>query len=511
MKKRHYITLIAAVLAAVVPPCGHSAERKPNIILFLVDDMGWMDCEPYGSQYYETPNLTRLAKQGMRFTQAYAAPACSPTRASILTGQSTARHGVTGALCHLPPKVWRPYPPAAPPTVEHLRPNGELFLDPGLPTLAQSLKAAGYHTGHFGKWHLGLLRENWPDRYGFDEIWHCAPDPAPPSYFSPYGVHPDGEPSPRHKVGNITDGPEGEHITDRLTEEAIGFITANKDRPFYLSLWHYSVHSPFEGKEEEMQYFAKKTDPTGRQGNPIMASMLKTMDDGLGRVLDCLDELDIAENTLLVFLSDNGGPKTNLSRKPADNPARLAYDRWAHGLPATNNEPLRAGKLHVYEGGIRVPLIVRWPGQVAAGSVRDDLVAAEDLFPTVLDLLDLPAPEGGVFDGVTFLPALTGKGDSARREVFTWWPYMVGAGGKLPPVSYPGAALRSGDWKLIRFFEDPSDAPRIQLYNLRDDIGETNNLAAKHPERVAELSARIDEILADSGARLPKPNPAFKK
>ncbi|SVA62417.1 uncharacterized protein METZ01_LOCUS115271, partial [marine metagenome] len=264
------------------------AADKPNVVLFLVDDMGWMDCGVYGSKYYETPHMDKLAKQSMLFTDAYAHPLCSPTRASILSGQYPSRHGITTASGHQParPEGQSRYPKGAPRNKPFLYAASKNYLDPKLITLPEVLREAGYSTGHFGKWHIGLAREHWPEKHGFQVAFHAQPSPGPPrgNYFSPYGVKLNAEPSPRSPGGTITDGPKGEYITDRLTDESIAFIEANKDKPFYLNLWHYGVHGPWGHKEEYTKEFAKKKDPRGEQRNPIMASMLKSIDQSLGRV-----------------------------------------------------------------------------------------------------------------------------------------------------------------------------------------------------------------------------------
>jgi arylsulfatase A-like enzyme len=283
------------------------------------------------------------------------------------------------------------YPAKASPDQQFIYPHSKRFLDPQLDTLAEVLRDAGYHTGHFGKWHLGLSQEHWPAQHGFEVAFHAEPSPGPSSYFSPYGVHKSGEPSPRHHVGTITDGPEGEYITDRLTDEAIKFVEANKGEPFFLNFWHYAVHGPWGHKEECTKQFANKTDPRGHQKNPIMASMLKSVDESLGRVLDKLDELGLTENTLFIFYSDNGG--NTHSNMPGSRGMNVKeghpkwnfvqdWRKWAGAQPPTNNAPLREGKGRIYEGGQRVPLMVRWPGNVEAGSVSDAIVGPIDLYPT---------------------------------------------------------------------------------------------------------------------------------
>ena len=271
---RHGNLAWAFLALAVLNSTGIGAD-KPNIVLFLVDDMGWMDSSAYGSEYYETPNMERLAEQAMRFTDAYAVPLCSPSRATILSGQYSARHGVTSASGHRPAAAAgvSHYAGKASPASRFLYPNRKNFLDPAILTIAEVLRDSGYRTGHFGKWHLGISPEHRPDQHGFETIWFCVPDPGPPSYFSPYGVTADGRPTGKQKVGNITDGPEGEYITDRLTDEAIRFLEAHQDEPFYLNLWQYGVHGPWGHKEEYTAEFAKKTDPRGHQHNAIMASI----------------------------------------------------------------------------------------------------------------------------------------------------------------------------------------------------------------------------------------------
>jgi arylsulfatase A-like enzyme len=500
----------AALLGIGAVAQAAQAAEQPNIIFFLVDDMGWMDCGFNGSQYYETPNMDRLAKQGMCFTQAYAQPLCSPTRASILTGQYSARHRITSATGHQPPQASDDalMPKEARPNVPLLMPDSKNFLEPSQLTLAEVLRDAGYHTAHIGKWHLGLTQPHWPERQGFEVAFHAEPSPGPASYFSPYGVVPDGAPGGKQHVGTVTDGPAGEYITDRLTDEAVAFIARNKDRPFFLNLWQYGVHGPWGHKEAYTAAFAKKTDPRGAQGNPIMASMLKSVDESLGRVLATLDELKLAERTIIVFYSDNGGNVHSNTpddekgkRRKADDTRLLDWRKWAGDRPPTCNAPLRDGKGRLYEGGIRVPLVVRWPGRVAAGATSDAVVGCIDMYPTLLELAGLSVPAAQKVDGVSFAGVLRGTGALARDAYFTWFPHLV-----------PGVAVRRGDWKLIRRFEPrPQDYEGLfELFNLKDDLSETKNLAAQMPEKVKELDALIDAFVKDTGALYPQPNPAYK-
>ncbi len=316
----------------------HQPAAKPNIVLFLVDDMGWMDSTPYGSQYYETPNMKRLERQSMRFTDAYAVPLCSPTRASILSGQYSARHRVTAATGHRPaaPASASPYPAKASPDERFIYARSKNYLDLDLVTLAEVLHSAGYRTGHFGKWHLGLSPAHWPEKHGFVVAFHAEPSPGPNSYFSPYGVNNGGEPKAKYHVGTITDGAEGEYITDRLTDEAIRFVENHKNEPFFLNFWHFAVHGPWGHKEEYTKRFAKKTDPRGQQHNPIMASMLKSVDESLGRVMDKLDELGLTDNTLFIFYSDNGGnTHSNVPGSGAISPAAIpSASGWRSSPPS---------------------------------------------------------------------------------------------------------------------------------------------------------------------------------
>ncbi len=505
--------LLASLIALYfLPVSAISAEPKPNIVFFLVDDMGWMDSSVYGSEYYETPNMERLAKQSMRFTNAYAQPLCSPCRASILSGQHPSRHGVTTASGHRPPLAEgeSPYKEKAAPNVEWLFPASKNYLEPDIVTVGEALKEAGYRTGHFGKWHLGLMPQHWPEEQGFETTWHCAPDPGPPSYFSPYGVQPDGRPTGKTRVGNITDGTEGEYITDRLTDEALAFLEAHQDEPFFLNLWQYGVHGPWGHKEEYTSKFATKTDPRGEQANPIMASMLKSVDDSLGRVLDKLDELALTENTLFMFYSDNGGnvhsnrpetAKTDLIQPGTEEYAALEdWRKWAGDEGPTNNAPLRAGKGRLYEGGIRVPLMVRWPGKIAEGTVSDAIVASVDLYPTILGALNVAPPVNQLQDGYSFLEVLTGERSATEREaLFIWFPSH-------------GGALREGDWKLIRRHQKTEEYPEgFELFNLRDDIGETTNLASKMPGRVRLMDARLQKFLDETSRLPPRRNPSYSE
>ncbi len=470
-------------------PKPNAAEtRRPNVVFFLVDDMGWVDSGVYGSQYYETPHIDRLASRGMLFTNAYAAnPLCSPTRASILTGKYPARLGiVAGARRRRSMATNTP----------RLLPESRRFLDPGEYTLAEALGEAGYRTGHFGKWHLGVAEGHWPEHHGYDVAWHGVPDAgpsAPNGYFSPYSF----------EAGNIEPGPKGEYIVDRLTDEVLSFIEDNRDRMFFASVWQYGVHGPWDHKEEYTKQFVDKKDPRGQQGNPVMASMLKSVDESLGRIVDKLDELGLIDNTIILFTSDNGGNvHSNTRTDERKAMADLAQPRWrwlasyrryAQYLPPTNNYPLRFGKGTLYEGGVRVPLIVSWPGAIPMATTSSEVVSSIDYYPTLLALLGLQAKEGVLFDGISLAPVLRDPGRKLDREaVFNFFPPEGGL------LSAGGVTIRSGEWKLIRWFQAAPDQPsHHELFNLTDDPGETKNLAATRPAKVRELDAQIDLFLKD--------------
>lgn len=480
-----------------------SAAQKPNIVLFLADDMGWMDSGVYGSKYYETPNMDRFATTAMRFTNAYSQPLCSPTRGSLLTGQYTARHGITTASGHQPPQPagHKFLPDRAPANVEMLTPESKNYLEPAQITLAETLRSAGYRTAHIGKWHLGLTRPHWPEQQGFDVAFHCHPDPGPPGeYFSPYGVTAEGNPNAKNRVGTITDGPKGEYIVDRQADEAVKFIQGSKGGPFFLNLWCYGVHGPWGHKEEYTKAFMAKKDPTGRQGNPIMASMLKSVDECFGRILDELKTQGLLDNTIIIFNSDNGGNTHSNTVADGRKSANEDWQKWAGLQPPTMNTPLRDGKGTLYEGGTRVPLMWSWAGKIRPGTLSETVVGPIDVYPTVIDLAGIPRPEQQKFDGVSYARVLKSEGDLDRAAYFNYHPHagLHRAG---------GVWARSGDFKLLRWFGNPNTH---ELYNLREDLSEANDLSAKMPEKVQEMSRLIDGFLAGTGALYPRPNPAYK-
>lgn len=483
LKRREFIKLAGAAACSAVLASGclsNEYDSKPNFLFILADDMGWMDSDLYGSQYYKTPNLQALAKRGMTFTNAYAAsPLCSPTRASIMTGKYPNRVGITTPACHLPPLEpgQSLMPEKAPVGHKMITPESKRYLPLEEYTIGEAFKDAGYKTGFIGKWHLGLQQKYWPGNQGF-EFDLGAPNPGPPSYFSPY------------HMDNIPNGPDGEYITDRITDETLDFLEKNQNDPFMLCLWHFAVHAPFQAKDDITQKYQDTKDPRGKQGCAIMASMLQSLDESIGRIMTKLDELNLSDNTVIVFVSDNGG---NM------------YDE-VNGLPPTNNFPLRGGKGNSYEGGSRVPCIVVWPETVKPDSKCREVISTIDFYPTLLEMAKIKPNAKQIFDGVSVVPLLKGRSKLDREAIFCHFPHYI-------PATYnlPCTWVRKGDWKLIRIYgEGPDRSNKYELYDLKTDIEEKKNLAAKYPEKVKELDKLIDTFLVETGSLIPRPNPAYK-
>ena len=449
-----------------------SNPKKPNIVLILADDLGWSDLGCYGSEFYETPVLDQLAREGMRFTDAYSASCvCSPTRASLLAGKSPARLHLTD---------WLPGRPDQPSQKLH-RPNFQTFLPKEERTLAEILREEGYATACIGKWHLGDAPDTWPEQQGFDLNIAGSGKGNPTSYFSPYALP------------NLPDGPQGEYLTDRLTKEALRFMEKNRKRPFFLYFPLYAVHTPLQAKSSQVEkYKAKAATASNRtkpnflsdlgrevrqvQNDPTYAAMVKNMDENVGSLIEKLKSLGLEKNTIVLFTSDNGGLSTQ-------------------GGAPTSNLPLRAGKGWLYEGGVRVPLVVRWPGVTQPGSVCRQPVTSTDLFFTVLKAAGLAwAPERDR-DGVDLLSALRGEG-LEERPLFWHYPHYSNQGGS------PHGAVRLGNWKLVEWFEDM----RVELYDLANDLGEKRNLATQNPEVVASLVSRLHEWRQRMGAQMPTDN-----
>ena len=470
------------LLAGFAACCGFAQARQPNVVFILADDLGWSDTTLYGTtRYYQTPNIERLAKRGMTFSRAYSAsPLCSPTRSAVLTGLSPARTGITTPNCHLPEVVLEAKPgKSAAPNQKSIQPDPVTRLKPDYRTLAESLKDAGYATGHFGKWHLGPEPYS-PLQQGFDVDVPHHPGPGPAGSFVAPWKFKDFDHDPA-----IPD----QHIEDRMAKEAVAFIEKNQERPFYLNYWMFSVHAPFDAKKALIEKHRARVNPADPQRSPTYAAMIESMDDAIGTLIDTLDRLHLSEQTIIIFTSDNGGNMYN----------------EVDGTTPTSNVPLRGGKATVYEGGTRVPCVIAWPGRTAPQSRSEAMIQSEDYYPTLLAGLNLSAAPGQRFDGISILPALKGE-PLARDAVFQYFPHNPAVPDWLPPA----VSVHQGDWKLIRIFHGgDAGGHRWKLFNLRDDLGEQNDLAASQPERVASLDALIEKFLTETQAVRPAPNPAF--
>jgi arylsulfatase A-like enzyme len=456
-----YHLLLAAFVIALPPAATFAADRPPNVILILIDDMGWTDLTCYGSKFYETPNIDRLAASGMRLTNGYSAcTVCSPTRAAIMTGKYPARLHITDWIAG----SLRPYAKLKVPDWRQYLPHEEI-------TIAETFKAGGYTTCHIGKWHLGG-EPYWPTTQGFDiNIAGCHAG-SPPSYFFPYRNNALALPG-------LAEGKPGEYLTDRLTDEAIAFISASKDKPFFLYLPFYAVHTPLQAKPEKIAKYQAKARPENPQHHATYAAMIESLDEGIGRLMAHLDQLKLREQTIVVFTSDNGGLELN---------------------EVTANDPLRAGKGSAYEGGVRVPLVVSYPPAIRKGATSDVPAMSIDLFPTLVELCGLaPQREKPAWDGVSVAPALLEKGPVNRDTLYWHYPHYH------PGGATPYSAVRSGDWRLVEFQEDG----KVELYNLKDDIGESKDLAGLQPKKRDDLLAMLRNWRTEVGAQMPAPNPNY--
>lgn len=436
---------------------------RPNIIFILADDLGYTDLACYGSKYYQTPHIDRLAAEGMRFTDGYTCgPNCQPTRAALMSGQYGPRTGVytVGGIDRF---NWRS---------RSLRPVdnvAQLPLDKV--TIAQALKDVGYATGMFGKWHLGDHGPQHPGQRGFDEAIVAA------------GKHFDFKPNPPVSY------PEGTYLADFLTDKAVGFIRGHRDEPFFLYLPHFGVHSPWQAREDWIARFKDKP-ASGGHHDPVYAAMIASVDESVGRILATLDELDLDKRTLVIFSSDNGGVG--------------GYERegLTRARNVTDNAPLRGGKGMLYEGGIRVPYIFRWPEKIAPGTTCTQPIISVDLYPTLLEVIRARPRADYVLDGVSYLDLLTSGGNAPlnREAIFWHFPGYLGSGdGQWRTL--PVGVIRAGDYKLMQFFEDD----RLELYNLREDLGEKVNLAGTMPDKARELQTRLDAWRTRVGTKMPTP------
>jgi len=451
-----------------------TAGTRPNFVFILADDLGWADVGCYGSDLHETPNIDRLARQGMRFTDAYAAaPVCSPTRASIMTGKYPARLHMT---------IW--YESSAnpqrnrrliPPVTQGNMPHEQV-------TIAEVLKKAGYFTAHVGKWHLGDAA-HYPQTQGFDVNIGGTFWGAPTTFFYPYGG-PSRWGGEFRYVPHLEFGSEGEYLTDRLTDEALRVIERTKDKPFFLNLCYHTVHTPIEGKPELVEHYKKKVKPGMHHQNYEYAAMVHSLDENAGRIIAKISELGIADRTVIIFFSDNGGYINKYNKKTV-----------------TNNYPLRSGKGSLYEGGTRAPLIVQWPGVTKAGSVCRQPVSSIDFYPTILGITGLAgdSKHNANMDGLSLAPLLKNPTAKLKRDTLYWhYPHYYA-------TTSPVGSIRQDDWKLLEYFEDK----HVELYNLRKDIGEENNLAERMPEKAEQLHKRLDAWRKAVDAQVPTPNPKY--
>ncbi len=453
-------------------PEKNSMDRSPNIIMIVADDLGWYDLSCYGNDFIETPNLDQLAKEGIKFTDAYAAaPLCSPSRASLITGLHPIRVNITE-------HIHGNRPPG--PNQKLKTPPIAQQLNPKFKTIAEVLKAKDYNTAFIGKWHLGGGKFT-PDNRGFDVNIAGAWNGLPKSFFYPFfnkGEKPELQNSSK----------EGDYLTDVLTTKAIEYIEKQKDSSFFLSLNYYSPHVPIEAKADLVEKYKKKrgTDTSeSTMPNVHYAAMVESIDQNVGRILTKLKEFGVEENTLVLFTSDNGG--LSVREVPA----------FAKHTPPTDNGMLKEGKGYVYEGGIREPLIIRWPKVIKKVKIDSTPVIAQDFYNTIMDITGI---EERTTDGLSLLPVF--EGDSISHRGLLWHlPHYSPQRGK------PATAYREGDWKIIYFYEDD----RYELYNLKSDISESNNLTEKSVDKLAELKQKMKDMLQNMDAKFPEPNPDYQE
>lgn len=470
MNRRDFLKRVGfGVVMAAFGGCAKVVEGaagdKLNVVFIMADDLGWRDVGFMGSKFYETPNIDRLASQGMIFENAYTCgPNCAPTRASLISGQYTPRHNIlsVGRADKAPVGLMK------------------LLVDPidrtlksSVVSIAEALKPAGYTSISIGKWHLGKDPLLGPQGQGFDyNVGGNETGQPKGGYFSPY------------KNPQVANGPDGEYLTDRLTDEAIKFIDANKREPFFLYLPHYAVHTPLQAKQALIKKYKNKT-PVDEQKNVTYAAMIESVDRGVGKIMDKLDQLNLTDKTVVFFYSDNGGYKG-----------------------ATSNKPLRGYKGQLYEGGVRVPLAVRWPGVVKPGSRCSVPVISVDFYPTLVQIAGCDLPKGQSFDGESILPLLKGESKLNRDELYWHFPCYLAESGNKAIRQAPAGSIRKGNWKLIEFFEDN----HLELYDLQKDPYEQNNVAASVPSKADELHQQLVAWRKSVRAKVPtKLNPKYDK
>ena len=464
--------LVGAHLLWAAPIDAAVSEASPtpfNVVLVVVDDLGWRDLGCQGSDLYETPRIDALAGEAVRFTRAYSnCPVCSPSRAALLTGQYPGRVGFTGHIT----AIGRHRHPA---DSAILPPEDFMYLRHEYVTIAEALATVGYVSASIGKWHLGE-ESYWPLSHGFDLNIAGHTHGSPASYFFPYRK-PGQEWNPDMPNLDLSNSSEGEYLTSRLTDEALGFIERSHDRPFFLYLSHYAVHTPLQAPERLVRKYRRKIATSDSEVDPVYAAMVESIDTSVGRILAKLDAAGIADRTVMILASDNGGLDS-----------------------VTSNAPLRAGKGHLYEGGIRVPLIVRWPGHGSPGSLAHTPVTNADLFPFIAEVGGLPPSNFPNLDGRSLRPLIDG-GPWEPRDLVWYYPHYS------PQARAPGAAILSGGHKLIEFY----DPQRFELYRLADDAGESQDLALQHPSVVEDLSAKLNAWIEANVPLRHRPNPSSKR
>ncbi len=467
--KQNKIKLLAVSLFMVITSM---AQKQPNIVFIMADDLGGRDLPVYGNKFNEAPNIDKLAEEGMLFNNAYAAPVCSPTRASIQSGQNTARVGIFDFI----PGHWRPYEKVTVPVhrVQHLPDE--------ITTIGDAMQAAGYKTGYFGKWHLGNDAKHLPNARGYNKAHMYAGGGFYNQKFLP-------EYKPTEK----------KRLSEDLTDMGINFIKENKSQPFFLFISHYDVHVQLDGDRDIInKYLAKEKNPD-YACNAVYAAMIEHVDRSVGSIMEALEEEGLKDNTVFIFFSDNGGVDNRFDNIPLLGGESKNVYPDGHPLQyiATTNAPLRAGKGTLYEGGIRVPLIIRWPGKVKPASSSDALVSCVDFYPTFVELAKGEKPREQILDGISMLPALTEDKFDAEREIFTHYPVYH--------HEQPMSAIRKGDWKLVENLV----SGEADLYNLKYDVNEMTDLKFSYPEKLNEMKAVLKKWQKDTKAAMPVPNPEF--
>lgn len=458
-----------------------NAKVNPNVLLIVADDLGYGDLHCYGNKFVDTPRLDKLAENGIRFTNAYAScTVCSPTRASLLTGKNPVALNLTDFIPGRQANGPQPHHKLISPDFNKHLPLDEI-------TIAEQLKKLGYTTASIGKWHLGG-KGYLPQEHGFDVNIAGNAVGMPPSFYYPYT---SGEKWRTHKITPLELTDDSLYLTDRLTNEAIQFIEANRENPFFLYLPYYTVHTPLEGPKDLAAKYSerlKKIKDTVFR-HPHYLAMVESLDENVGRILDSLEKMNIDKNTLVIFVSDNGGwAKVN-----KEDGGDQQYTGWE--VQAASNRPLRGGKGSLYEGGLRVPAIISWPGTIERGRVSDELIISTDIFPTIMESVGMET--GYSIEGVSLLSFLTENKPIKRGELYWHYPHYH--------LTTPGSVIRDGNFKLIKYYEDN----RLELYDLEDDIGEKNNLSQFMPNKTTEMHRKLNEWLVKEGAKLPVPNPDY--